>query len=37
MNNWNNWMQYINVEPFFNLYKSKDIVYPNAIARHFKA
>ena len=25
----------INYEPFFNQYKPKDIVYPNAIARHF--
>lgn len=25
----------INYEPFFNQYKQKDIVYPNAIARHF--
>ena len=24
-----------NYEPFFNRYKPRDIVYPNAIARHF--
>lgn len=24
-----------NYEPFFDLYKSKNIVYPNAVARHF--
>lgn len=25
----------IDYEPFFSKYKSKDIVYPNAVARHF--
>ena len=25
----------INYEPFFKMYKHNDIVYPNAVARHF--
>lgn len=25
----------VNYEPFFNHYKTKDIVYPGAVARHF--